>query len=166
MRLKHILARGLRRFPFFAFLIFWLYRFSVPRFTAGVAGVLFDDQGRILLVEHVYHARHPWGLPGGWLGRDEQPDFALRREFAEETRLAVEIVAPVLVETGVFWRHHLDVGYLVRLREPGQAIMLSHELRDYAWVAPQDVLTTQGYVKGFHRRVVEHALAQMIHERG
>ncbi len=158
---KHRIASLLQHMPFLAFLISWVYRFSVPRFSAGVSGVLFDDAGRVLLLEHVYHARRPWGLPGGWLDRGEAPDLAITREFAEETQLTVEVVSLLTVEKDTFWRQHLNVGYLMRCPDLGQAIQLSHESRSYAWVLPGELPA----MDGFQRRLIEHALAYRTAER-
>ena len=74
----------LRRFPFLLRLPYLLFSRAQARYTVGVAAVVFDDQGRILLVEHSYHPRFPWGLPGGWIGDDEDPAAAILRELKEE----------------------------------------------------------------------------------
>ena len=42
-------------------------------------------QGQVLLVEHVFHPYAPWGLPGGWIDRNESPSqTAVIRELQEE----------------------------------------------------------------------------------
>jgi len=51
----------------------------------GVAGALFDDQGRVLVVRHRY--RPGWHLPGGGVDRGEPPHSAVLRELAEEAGL-------------------------------------------------------------------------------
>ena len=109
------------------------------RNTAGVTGVLLDDENRVLLVEHVFHARRPWGLPGGWLGRNEEPARAIAREFREETGLVVEVVRPLLVAQGRRWKAHLDIAFLLRAENPMPPLELSYELSDYGWFALDDL---------------------------
>lgn len=51
----------------------------------GVAGAIFDGEGRVLLVRQSYAAG--WRLPGGAIGLGEAPEAALRRELHEELGL-------------------------------------------------------------------------------
>src|SRR5690349_14330743 len=52
----------------------------------GVAGAVYDNQGRILLVKHSYNPG--WRLPGGGIDRGEPPQDAVLRELAEEVGLS------------------------------------------------------------------------------
>lgn len=61
------------------------------RFTAGVVAVLLDSTGRVVLFRHTYRHRYPWGLPGGFLRRGEDPERALVREVREESGLEVRV---------------------------------------------------------------------------
>ncbi|KLI62989.1 NUDIX hydrolase [Aurantiacibacter marinus] len=56
--------------------------------VAGVAVLLRDTEGRLLLVRHSYGPR-AWALPGGGMGANEDPAEAARREMREE--LACEL---------------------------------------------------------------------------
>jgi 8-oxo-dGTP pyrophosphatase MutT (NUDIX family) len=48
----------------------------------------FDAQGQVLLIRHSYGSGN-WMLPGGGLGRGEEPLAAALRELLEETGLAL-----------------------------------------------------------------------------
>lgn len=130
----HRLARLVRRFPLSGVLIQRAYRLIVPRYSLGVVGVLLDrPRERVLLVEHVFHPVKPWGLPGGWLDRGEDPARGIEREFREETGLRVRAICPVLVERVPAMHGHMDIVYLCVLDGDGQRVQLSHELLDHRW---------------------------------
>ena len=52
----------------------------------GVAALVTDDQGRVLLVRHSYSPG--WRLPGGGVGRGEPPAHTILRELREEVGLS------------------------------------------------------------------------------
>ncbi|WP_109530353.1 MULTISPECIES: NUDIX domain-containing protein [Nocardia] len=56
-----------------------------PRKRVGADALVFDDIGRILLVDPNY--KPDWDLPGGMAEVNEPPDNAVRRELAEELDL-------------------------------------------------------------------------------
>ena len=82
-----------------------LVRIGQTRFTVTAGAFVFDDQDRILLLEHEFRANSPWGIPGGFLNKGEQPEQALRRELLEEVALEVTDVQFLFART---------------LRKPGQ----------------------------------------------
>ena len=54
-------------------------------------GCCVNDADEFLLVEHVFHPRLPWGLPGGWIGFNEDPVKTVQREIQEELGLDVSV---------------------------------------------------------------------------
>ncbi len=54
----------------------------------GANAAIFDEEGRIVLMERVNNRR--WCLPGGWLHVNEEPADAAIREAFEETGLRVK----------------------------------------------------------------------------
>lgn len=79
----------------------------------GCRILAFDDAGRILLIRHSYGSGN-WMLPGGGIGRQEDPLAAALRELVEETgcRLDAARVFAVVEEPlyGTVNRVHLVSG--------------------------------------------------------
>lgn len=76
----------------------WLFLWSIyPKYMATVAAVVLNRQGETLLFHHTYRREHPWGLPGGWLERNEEPAAAVQREIEEESGLCVRVLRPLWV---------------------------------------------------------------------
>ena len=67
-------------------------RFGHRRFTATAGALIFDNDNRILLLDHVFRPDSGWGIPGGFLNRGEQPEAGLRRELREEVGLELDAV--------------------------------------------------------------------------
>lgn len=72
--------------------------------TVGVAAIVMDARGHVLLVHHTYRVP-AWDFPGGLLGGHEQPSAALERELREE--LGVNAAAGRLLHADHYtrWRH-------------------------------------------------------------
>lgn len=146
----HTLASLLRRFPWTVALARMMWRLSQPKFTAGAVGVIFDDEGRVLLVEHVFHPYSPWGLPGGWVDRREDPRDTVKRELREELGAVIQVGPVLAVELG--FGNHLDLAYLCSLHSDVQR--MSRELLGYAWRHVDDLPTLQS----FHLHAITRAL--------
>jgi ADP-ribose pyrophosphatase YjhB (NUDIX family) len=126
-----------------------LWRFFQPKFSAGVVGIVFDSDGRVLLVEHVFHPYAPWGLPGGWVGRNETPAETVARELREELQLDVQVGALVL--TSLDFGDHLDFAYIAYGK--GDVGSLSQELLNYGWYS----LDALPKLHSFHYRAIQRA---------
>ncbi len=150
-RLQKI-ANILRRFPWIIRLATHVYRLGRPRFSAGVVGVIFNTNNEVLLVEHVFHPDHPWGLPGGWVDRAEPLDVAVAREVREELQLSVEAKQVLHVEIATKRFNHIDVAYLCTTQ--GDVGELSAELLQYRWT-PTDALPDR--IPVFHRHAIQQA---------
>jgi len=68
--------------------LFFLWSRLTRGKTLGVRGLVFDDRGRVLLVEHTY--LKGWYLPGGGVDAGETAEGALVRELREEVGVEVE----------------------------------------------------------------------------
>lgn len=114
--IRHRIAMLIRRFPLLIQGPYYVYRFFQPKYTLGAVGVVLDTSGRVLLVEHVYHPRLPWGLPGGWVGFNEDPGAAVIRELHEELGLIVESCLPLHIQRTQY--HHVDMAFLCQVSTP------------------------------------------------
>ena len=90
--------------------VLWL---TQAKFMVGVAGVLLDDRGQVLLLRHRFWPAGSWGLPGGYVRSGEEPEAALARELREETGAALEDVRLLRVVGG--YRLRLEVVFSARL---------------------------------------------------
>jgi 8-oxo-dGTP diphosphatase len=104
------------------------------KFAVGVAGLIRDQDGRILLVHRTYSRDEPWALPGGWLERsDGAIDSALERELHEETGLRVRVGPVRAIEHAGF---AIVVLMEVELIDGLANFRRSHEVSEVAWVEP------------------------------
>ncbi len=158
MGMKRHIARLVQRMPWLAAIMVALFRQTRPRFTCGTVGVVLNGKGEVLLVEHVFHPKYPWGLPGGWMDRNEAPDQTLRRECREELGMNVTVLEPLVIRVGIYQPGHLDIAYLCQAES--DVMNLSDELMDYRWVS-FDALPT---LMPFHQEAVAAAKARWLNK--
>lgn len=112
--------------------------------VAAVGGLICNDQNKLLLVRRACDpGKGKWGLPGGFVDRDESIEQALAREVAEETKLRVVrsqylmshpneynyrgMVAPVI-----------DLFFTCQVDESSPISLAEDELDHFEWVRPTD----------------------------
>lgn len=128
------LAPAWRRLPeSLQWRVLWLIN---AKYTVGVSGVVFDDQGRVLLLKHTFRRRYPWGLVSGWVNAGEPLDRALIREVWEETKLPVEVDRLIMVRTD---RFHLFLEVIYLCRSAGGMFVPSNEITQAIWRSPDDL---------------------------
>jgi mutator protein MutT len=101
----------------------WSMRATQTRFTVTAGAIIFNDAGEVLLLKHRFRAGSGWGIPGGFLELDEQPEQALRRELHEEIGLDV---------------HHVEIFTARSFKKPRQVEIL-YRCRANAQVKPQTI---------------------------
>ena len=127
------------QYPPMRFLLPWAVRLLAPRQRVGVALVVRNDAGNVLMLRHVFHPHVPWGLPGGWLKRNEDPVIGALRELREETGLHA-VVGPVVHVSYDPKPPHIGLAYLAyangaeALNAP---LRLSGEILEAAWFPPR-----------------------------
>src|ERR671931_714061 len=111
-------------------------RVRYGRFAVGVAGLIRDEGGRILLVHRTYSRDEPWALPGGWLEGNEAIERALERELREETGLRVKVGGVQAIERSGF---AIVVLMQTELLDPASEFRASPEVSELAWLKPGEV---------------------------
>jgi ADP-ribose pyrophosphatase YjhB (NUDIX family) len=67
--------------------------------VVGVAAVVFDDSGRVLLGRRNGSCRGLWCIPCGYVEYEEDVYDAIRREFIEETNLEIKVTGILAVRS-------------------------------------------------------------------
>jgi len=130
----------------------WSMRATHTRFTVTAAAVIINNEGRILLLKHRFRPGSGWGLPGGFIEADEQPQEALRREVCEEIGLELEKVE--IFATRAFSRpRQIEIVFLCQAN--GEARPQSLEVERAVWVPAQSL--PEGLPEG-QRRLIELAV--------
>lgn len=103
-------------------------RVTQKKFTVSVGAIVTNEAGEVLLLDHVLRPASGWGIPGGFINRDEQPETAIRRELCEEIGLNIEAVEILRVQT---FDRHVEVLFRARARERGEVQSL--EIKEIRW---------------------------------
>lgn len=129
-----------------------LVRTGQSRFTVTAGAIIFDDQDRILLLDHVFRPDGGWGIPGGFLNKGEQPEAAMRRELREEIGIEVENVRLLFART-LSKPRQIEIYF--RATAMGKPEPCSFEIREARWFPigdlPPDLSKDQ-------RRLIQRAL--------
>ena len=97
---------------------------------------MFDDEGRILLLEHEFRPDSRWGIPGGFLSKSEQPETALRRELREEVNLEIIDIEFLFARTLPRPR---QVEIYFACKAASTPVPSSFEIRKAGWFAIDDL---------------------------
>ncbi len=122
----------------------WLARRFQTKFTFSAGGIITNEKGEVLLLDHVLRPASGWGIPGGFVMAGEQPDAAFRREIMEETGLELANVRFYRMRT---LRRHIEVIYLAD--GVGEASVRSREIKRLAWFAVEDMPKEMGLDQQF-----------------
>jgi 8-oxo-dGTP diphosphatase len=107
--MRPFLLRVWRDVPFPGWMRQVFLRILNPSVMVGAMALIQDEHGRLLILEHTYRRKVPWGLPGGWLRSAESPEAGLAREVLEETGLRVRVETLLAAD---FWgSSQLDLLY-------------------------------------------------------
>ncbi len=108
----------------------WTMRLTNARFTVTAAGIVLNQKGEVLLLEHRFRAGRGWGIPGGFIEAGEQPEAGLRRELREEIGLELDSAELVTART---FRKPRQIEIVFRARSRGTALPQSMEIKGATW---------------------------------
>lgn len=109
-------------------------RTMTPSYTVGAVCVIEHD-GEFLVLWQPH--RRGWSLPGGLVGKGEEPADAVRREVREEVGLDIDPGDPVTVRVDPL-EQGVDVVFRVRLdRKP--EVALATEARKARWTTRKEL---------------------------
>jgi ADP-ribose pyrophosphatase YjhB (NUDIX family) len=109
-------------------------RISQRKFTASVAGIITNENGEILLLNHALRPVSGWGLPGGFIEFGEQPEAAFRRELREETGIDLRDVSTYGCRT---LRRHIEIIFIAK--GVGKAKVQSREIIELGWFEIENI---------------------------
>lgn len=103
-------------------------RLTQQTFTVSVGAIVTNEDGKVLLLDHVLRPASGWGIPGGFINKDEQPAKAVKREICEEIGLEIENIEILRAHT---YRRHVEI--LFRAEAGGEGKVQSLEIRQLKW---------------------------------
>ena len=110
-------------------------------------GAVIEDEGKILLVEHVPWDGDFWGgkwiCPGGGLELGESITEGILREVKEETDLAVELVSPLIPFERIVKRNGETVLHVIYIdymaRRVGGELKPDSDVGRAVWVKKEEI---------------------------
>lgn len=105
-----------------------IIRTTQQKFTVSAAAIITNDDGKVLLLNHVLRPFSGWGLPGGFLAAGEQPEEAIRREIREETGIELERLRMFRIRT---LERHVEMLFVAIAQ--GEPAVKSREILDLGW---------------------------------
>ena len=111
-----------------------IVRLTQKTFTVSVGAIVTNEEGKVLLLDHVLRPASGWGMPGGFINHDEQPEAAIKRELCEEIGLEIESIELLQVRT---IKRHVEI--LMRARGRGVGKVKSLEIKEVGWFAPDEM---------------------------
>lgn len=105
-----------------------IIRTTQQKFTVSAAAIVTNEDGKVLLLNHLLRPYSGWGLPGGFLQAKEQAENAIERELLEETGIRIENVEMFRVRTVA---RHIEI--LFRATASDKGSVNSKEIIELGW---------------------------------
>ena len=128
----------------FQWRLLWLFN---SKFMVSVAGIVKDQNGRVLLLRHRYWVADVWGFPGGIVRSGESLEAALAREVLEDTGLVISDLEFIKRVSGYALRLEVIFRANVQLEEELEIRIQEEEILEARFFSlddlPQNMLETQ-----------------------
>ena len=111
-----------------------LVRSTQSSFTVSAAAIITDEEGKVLLLNHVLRPDSGWGYPGGFVDKGEQAEDAIRREVREETGIELNELRLGQVRT-----HGKHIEILFFARPVGEPEVRSREITELGWFGTDEI---------------------------
>lgn len=104
-----------------------IIRISQKTFTVSAAAIITNENEEVLLLDHIFRSASGWGIPGGFVIYNEQPEETLKREIFEETGLELHDIKLIRIRT-IY--SHIEI--LFRAKSSGTP-KVSREIKQADW---------------------------------
>ncbi|MEJ7848849.1 MAG: NUDIX hydrolase [Pyrinomonadaceae bacterium] len=127
-----------------------MIRVTQAKFTVSAAAVILNDKDEVLVLNHALRFYSGWGLPGGFIGKGEQPEEGIRREIREETGIELESLR--LISVRIINRH---VEMMFAAVAAGEPEVKSREILELGWFHRDSL---PGKMGGPQKQMIEKVL--------
>jgi 8-oxo-dGTP diphosphatase len=145
-----------------AFMQWWFLWLFIAKFMICVSGVVFNDEGQILLQRHRHWVPNVWGLPGGIVHGGETLEEAFAREALEETGLVIS--EPDLIRMVSGYRLRLEVYYQARLTEKGRSPVVKIQKKEVVEARFFNIMDLPANILPLQKTIIELARAGDVGE--
>ncbi|HOI31071.1 MAG TPA: NUDIX hydrolase [Melioribacteraceae bacterium] len=129
------LLRLLFKYPSFLFFIQNIFN---RHFLCTVVGIIRDDQGRILLLDHRYR-NEPSALPAGFMKKGESPFDSIVRELKEETNFDIIPQRIINVNSSA---NRSALEFIISAFYKSGEFIPNKEIGNYSWVDESEIHST------------------------
>jgi len=110
-----------------------LVRSVQTSFTVSAAAIVTNEEGKVLLLNHVLRPDSGWGYPGGFVNKGEQGEDAIRREVREETGIQLDKLELHDVRNA---GTHIEILFVAK--SVGEPEVRSREIIELGWFGIDD----------------------------
>lgn len=111
-----------------------IVRTTQHTFTVSAGALITNSKNEILLLDHVLRPKSGWGIPGGFMNHNEQPEQTAAREVMEEVGL--EITNIKMIRARTIGRH---IEMLFSAEAEGKPEVLSREIKSAGWFSIDEI---------------------------